>query len=48
MANLIDIEHLSKSYGKNKVLEDIRIFPSRLRGGISSGCSARMAAAKPR
>lgn len=25
MANLIDIEHLSKSYGKNKVLEDISV-----------------------
>lgn len=45
MANLIDIEHLSKSYGKNKVLEDISVS---FEGGISSGCSARMAAAKPR
>ena len=25
MANLIDIEHLSKSYGKNKGLEDISV-----------------------
>lgn len=45
MANLIDIEHLSKSYGKNKVLEDISVS---FEGGNIIGCSARMAAAKPR
>ncbi len=46
MANLIDIEHLSKSYGKNKVLEDISV--SFEGGNIIGLLGPEMAAAKPR